>query len=198
MIKAKTEHRDAQREKNENHRGFLRESPLSLRLSVFQISGLLLVAFFFLLIPTVSAQTAVTDNDVNEIAKGLYCPVCESTPLDVCPTQACADWRELIREQLASGMSKADIEAYFATQYGDGVLAEPPRSGINLLLWFSPILALLVGGVIFYRAMRQYTNTPIAQSPNLQSPIPNQPTKQSLQSYRTRIEAELSELNQST
>ena len=37
-----------------------------------------------------------TDDEVNAIAKRLYCPVCENVPLDVCPTQACAQWRELI------------------------------------------------------------------------------------------------------
>ena len=30
-----------------------------------------------------------TDDAVNKIAKQLYCPVCENTPLDVCPTEAC-------------------------------------------------------------------------------------------------------------
>ena len=30
-----------------------------------------------------------TDDDVNAVAKQLYCPVCENTPIDVCPTQAC-------------------------------------------------------------------------------------------------------------
>jgi len=44
-----------------------------------------------------------SDNAVNAIAKQLYCPVCENVPLDVCPTQACAQWRELIREKLSQG-----------------------------------------------------------------------------------------------
>ena len=47
-----------------------------------------------------------TDDDVNRIAKQLYCPVCESTPLDVCPTEACRQWRELIRQMLREGKSE--------------------------------------------------------------------------------------------
>ena len=35
-----------------------------------------------------------SDDEVNAIAEQLYCPVCENVPLDVCGTQACADWRE--------------------------------------------------------------------------------------------------------
>ncbi|NQS91637.1 MAG: hypothetical protein HQ574_04445, partial [Chloroflexi bacterium] len=34
-----------------------------------------------------------TDDDVNAIAKQLYCPVCENIPLDACGTAACEQWR---------------------------------------------------------------------------------------------------------
>src|SRR5574341_1834721 len=44
-----------------------------------------------------------TDDDVNRVAKKLYCPVCPNTPLDVCETQACKDWRAQIRDELAQG-----------------------------------------------------------------------------------------------
>ena len=50
-----------------------------------------------------------SDNEVNRIAKQLFCPVCESTPLDVCPTEACRQWRELIRTMLAEGKSEAEV-----------------------------------------------------------------------------------------
>ncbi|MFN3309334.1 MAG: hypothetical protein ACK44E_09010, partial [Anaerolineales bacterium] len=32
---------------------------------------------------------SISDDEVNAIAKYLYCPVCENVPLDVCGTQAC-------------------------------------------------------------------------------------------------------------
>src|SRR5688572_31208544 len=54
-----------------------------------------------LFVQPVSAQgTTPTDDEVNKIAKQLYCPVCESTPLDVCPTEACRQWRDVIRTML--------------------------------------------------------------------------------------------------
>src|SRR5574339_1262579 len=59
-----------------------------------------------------------TDDDVNRIAKQLYCPVCENTPLDVCPTEACRQWRALIRQQLGEGWSEERIQEYFVQQYG--------------------------------------------------------------------------------
>src|SRR5574341_1796171 len=49
-----------------------------------------------------------TDDDVNRVAKKLYCPVCPNTPLDVCETQACKDWRAQIRDELAQGWTEQD------------------------------------------------------------------------------------------
>lgn len=52
----------------------------------------------------------------------MYCPVCPSTPLDVCGTQACADWRQQIRKHLAAGWAEEKVVAYFVEQYGEGVI----------------------------------------------------------------------------
>src|SRR4030065_2386407 len=58
-------------------------------------------------------QPTPSDDEVNAIAKQLFCPVCEHTPLEVCPTQACAQWRELIRETLSEVWSEERIKNYF-------------------------------------------------------------------------------------
>lgn len=94
-----------------------------------------------------------SDDEVNEIARQLYCPVCENIPLDVCPTQACAQWRDLIREKLAAGWSEDQIRTYFAAQYGDRVLDQPPRRGLNLMIYVLPPLFLLVGAFLVYRVL---------------------------------------------
>jgi cytochrome c-type biogenesis protein CcmH len=103
--------------------------------------------------PTPSGPTV---DQVNAIAKGLYCPVCENVPLDVCPTQACAEWRELIREKLVVGWSESQIKDYFVAQYGDRVLATPPPRGLNWLVYVLPPLAIIVGAYILFRAMRAW------------------------------------------
>jgi cytochrome c-type biogenesis protein CcmH len=155
------------------------------------------ILLLFLFATPVLAQETVSDNEVNEVAKGLYCPVCESTPLDVCPTQACADWRELIRTKLANGESKADIEAYFAQQYGDGVLASPPREGANLILWLFPVVAIVVGGLFFGRLLK---GLKVEEATAVATPPPTVPVssnhkaeevKRPLDHYISEIEKEL-------
>jgi len=117
---------------------------------------LLFFSITLFIVSGASAQDATprvpTDDEVNAIAKQMYCPVCENTPLDVCPTQACAEWRELIRDKLAQGWTEAQIRDYFVEQFGARVLATPPAQGLNWLVYVIPPLAFLAGVFILYRA----------------------------------------------
>lgn len=118
--------------------GFLRRWALLAALAVI----LLAIA-----VDSASAQQPTpSDDDVNRVAKQMYCPVCENVPLDVCPTQACAQWRTLIRLKLSEGLTDEEIRQYFAEQYGDRVLDVPPARGLNWLVYVLPPLFLL-GGV---------------------------------------------------
>ncbi|WKZ35995.1 MAG: cytochrome c-type biogenesis protein CcmH [Anaerolineales bacterium] len=98
-----------------------------------------------------------TDDEVNAIARELYCPVCENTPLDVCPTEACRQWRELIRLQLSEGMTEQEIKQYFVDNYGARVLAEPPRTGLNWLIYILPPVMILAGAFILLSSFREWT-----------------------------------------
>ncbi len=126
-----------------------------------------------------------TDDEVNAIAKQLYCPVCENIPLDVCPTQACAQWRELIREKLVAGWSEDEIKTYFVAQYGDRVLAQPPASGLNWLVYIIPPLAIIGGIYILYRAWRGWKQPPEDEIDE------EQPVEAAADDYVARIEDEL-------
>jgi cytochrome c-type biogenesis protein CcmH len=129
---------------------------------------------------------APSDNEVNTIAKQLYCPVCENTPLDVCPTQACTEWRELIREKLASGWDEKQIKAYFVDQFGDRVLATPPARGINWLVYIIPPLAFIFGGIILFRAFKTWKKPAEVGAANHSQPSSDE--------YVDRLEEELRKL----
>ena len=125
-----------------------------------------------------------TDDAVNAIAKQLYCPVCENIPLDVCGTQACAQWRELIREKLSQGWTEARIKQYFVDQYGDRVLATPPPRGLNWLVYVIPPLAILAGIYILFRAFQSWKGPGTV-------PAPEEAPQTSGDEYALRLEEEL-------
>lgn len=148
---------------------------------------LILMGFFA---KSVSAQTGTqplpSDDQVNAVAKQLYCPVCENIPLDVCPTQACSQWRELIREKIASGWSDDQIKMYFVDQYGDRVLATPPARGLNWLVYLIPPLAILTGGFILFRAFQAWKQ-PVLRNLATDTGSPESPPDD----YVARLEEEL-------
>ena len=140
----------------------------------------------------VSAQQPTpSDDQVNAIAKQLYCPVCENIPLDVCPTTACAQWRELIRQKLADGWTEQQIKDYFVQQYGARVLGTPPPKGINWLVYLVPPVAILAGAYVLYHAFSAWKR-PI-QKDNLQPTTTEPPaeTDPSQDEYIHRLEEEV-------
>ena len=106
--------------------------------------------------PTPGAQPrTVTSDDVNAIARQMYCPVCENEPLDACRTAACQQWRAQIAQMLSEGQTEQQIKQYFVDRYGLRVLAQPPAEGNSLLLWVLPLVALVVGGGYVALLMRR-------------------------------------------
>ena len=138
--------------------------PKLLRITPPLILIAFLAAFASILItnlPVLAQGPTPTDDEVNRIAKQLYCPVCESTPLDVCPTEACRQWRELIRTMLADGKSEADIKQYFVEHYGARVLAEPPN---RLVTYLVPAVAILLGGFLLFRAFQMWMKPSVKEA----------------------------------
>jgi cytochrome c-type biogenesis protein CcmH/NrfF len=89
----------------------------------------------------------------------------------VCQTQACEDWRELIREKLGAGESDQEIIGYFAEVYGEQVRATPTTRGLSLAVWVVPVIGAIVGGVYFAWLVRRWLarGTP-AKSATVPSP----------------------------
>ena len=150
------------------------------------VAGLLVAGIFF---TAVKAQNPTpSDDEVNAVAKQLYCPVCENISLDVCPTTACAQWRALIREQLAAGKTEQEIKDYFVANYGDRVLATPPTRGFNWLVYILPPFIFLGGIFLVYRVFRNMKigkrEQAVSSTEKTVEPAANDP-------YLSQIEAEL-------
>ncbi len=160
------------------------------------------VILMFLLVMTMSrAGTAFaqganppTDDEVNAIAKQLFCPVCENTPLDVCPTEACKQWRDLIRLKLTEGWTEDQIKQYFVDQYGARVLSEPPRQGWYWLIYIVPVVLLLAGVYILLRAYQSMRAPVPAEAALVEYPDGPKTASQDNE-YLRRVEEELKKRN---
>ncbi len=155
----------------------------------FAFLAALLGVLAFGVYPVAAQQPTPSDDDVNRVAKQMYCPVCENIPLDVCPTQACAQWRELIRLKLSEGLTDEQIRQYFAEQYGDRVLDVPPARGLNWLVYVLPPL-FIVGGVWIVARVFRSTIKP-RTAPGEKSPQVKSTPNPADDPYMAKIEEEL-------
>lgn len=134
----------------------------------------------------------ITDDEVNSVARGLYCPVCENVPLDVCPTAACAEWREEVRFQLMQGATPSEVVNNFVARYGDRVVGTPQDPTLRALSlvtpWVISGLALLGALMVFARWRREQMQAPTTTPVRMpESGEVNTP----LEAYRARLEADL-------
>ncbi len=103
-------------------------------------------------VPTLEERAVALDRQ-------LMCPICDGQTLDESQSQLAQQMKQVIREKLAQGETEDQIKAYFSSpdRYGPAVLAAPPASGFNLVLWALPPALTIVGlGGLFLliRAMR--------------------------------------------
>jgi cytochrome c-type biogenesis protein CcmH len=95
------------------------------------------------------------DREVLEIAKDLRCTVCQNQPVAESNADLAKDMRQIIREQLVAGKSRAEIMDYFVARYGDYVLMKPPTARAGLLLWIIPPLLLLSLALLSWVFLKQ-------------------------------------------
>ena len=129
-------------------------SKLILQMVSIAIS-LILVMWFWA--GPVSAEVQVDETMAQGIDKMLMCPVCPSETIDQSQVPLAGQMRAMVREQLRDGKTREEILKFFVDRYGLAVLAEPPRSGFNLLIWVIPPLAFISGFgllVLVIRKMR--------------------------------------------
>lgn len=114
------------------------------------------------LLPALSAEAVGVDDDpledpaleakARDIMQGIRCLVCQNEPISSSNAPLARDLRKIVREQVAAGRSRDQIERFLVDRYGDWVLLTPPLKLSTLALWlFVPGLLAVLGAVIWRR-----------------------------------------------
>jgi cytochrome c-type biogenesis protein CcmH len=90
-----------------------------------------------------------------EISTGLRCLVCQNQSIDDSDAQLAKDLRLLVRERLVAGDTNEQVESFLVQRYGEFVLLKPAFGAHTLLLWLTPALVLVLGGIGAYVALRR-------------------------------------------
>jgi cytochrome c-type biogenesis protein CcmH len=91
-----------------------------------------------------------------EIAAELRCPVCRNQSVVESNAELSREMQALVRERLVAGDSPDEVKEYFVSRYGEWILLEPQRRGINWVVWGLPFVALALGAVLAVTLVRKW------------------------------------------
>lgn len=91
-----------------------------------------------------SAPPAPLAVQVRHIAQGIRCPTCQGETAADSQVYAAKAIRADIAQRLRSGQTPGQIRAYLVSRYGAGILESPPASGLAVVLWVLPAVAVAI------------------------------------------------------
>jgi cytochrome c-type biogenesis protein CcmH len=99
-----------------------------------------------------------------EMEKRFICPTCQTT-LELSNAPIAERMRDFIRRRIEAGDSESEIEVALVDQFGEAVLASPPKEGFNLLAWVLPLAGGAIAVAAVAVALRRWSRTRAEPSP---------------------------------
>jgi cytochrome c-type biogenesis protein CcmH len=115
------------------------------------------------LAPTVAAA-AKSRASFLQVQNDVMCVACHE-PLAVAQSPEAFSERAYIRQLIAQGLTRPQIEKNLVANYGPAVLAKPPAQGFNLVIYILPPALLILGiALLLYTLPRWRRRSRLAAS----------------------------------
>ncbi len=115
--------------------------------------------------PAMQLPDAAQEERARGIGRELRCLVCQNQSIEDSDADLARDLRRIVREQVSAGRSDAEVVGFVHQRYGDFVLLRPRFSAATALLWATPAVALLAGGLLLRSARRRPAAASAAPAP---------------------------------
>ena len=123
--------------------------------------ALVVVAVAALSIAAFGTRSAPTAQDrVSSISRTVKCPVCSGESVAESNAPASQEIRRQIAEQVQQGQTDDEIRSFYSAKYGQAILLTPSASGVNVLVWILPIVALALGVATLVIVFRRWSTMP--------------------------------------
>ena len=123
------------------------------------VSALLIFSFGYGFIATRQASTPAMQ--VRRLESELKCPSCVDVPVIDSNSASAFAIKDFIVKSVARKKSDTEIIDTLVTDYGNSILLVPPKSGLDILLWLTPLVVLgLLGFEGISRRRRPDTRAP--------------------------------------
>jgi cytochrome c-type biogenesis protein CcmH len=105
--------------------------------------------------PAERLSDPVQEARARDLFREVRCLVCQNESIDDSEAALAGDLRQVVRDQVKQGRSDPQIRAFLVERYGEFVLLKPPFSAGNALLWATPGIVLILGGVLMALLLRR-------------------------------------------
>ncbi len=128
--------------------------------AIHRLLGYLALALVLLAAPAGAVEpNEMLDDPVLEqraraLSAEIRCVVCQNESIDSSNADIARELRVLVRERLVAGDSDQQVLDYLVARYGDFVLLRPPVKPTTYLLWFGPLMVLLLGIIAVFAYFR--------------------------------------------
>lgn len=106
-------------------------------------------------VDTFEFDTTEQQERFRQLSNELRCPMCQNTNLSGSTGGVAEDLRREVHRMIMEGMTNAEIEQFMFERYGDFIFYRPRLRAETLLLWFGPLIFLIIGGLVAYSISRR-------------------------------------------
>lgn len=96
-------------------------------------------------------MTSIQNDRAIDLFKETRCLVCQSQTIYDSNSELATDLKLFIKEEIIAGKTDDNIKAQLVTNYGEWILMTPSLSKTNYILWFSPLIFLLIGIIVMFK-----------------------------------------------
>jgi cytochrome c-type biogenesis protein CcmH len=116
---------------------------------------------FALMVPAAAVQPdeilkdPVAELRARTLSSELRCLVCQNESIDDSTAPLAKDLRLIVRERITAGDTNEQVKTFLVQRYGEFVLLRPLFSARTAVLWASPFLAVLLGGLLIWQSSKR-------------------------------------------
>ena len=91
------------------------------------------------------------EKQYKSLIEELRCMVCQNQNLSESEAPLAVDMKQKIKEMLKSGKNEEQIKNFLSQRYSSYILYEPPVNNQNIILWFGPLVFIVILSYVLFR-----------------------------------------------
>ena len=103
-----------------------------------------------------------------DLIDNIRCPVCQGQSIGGSNSSLAKDLREQVRKMILNDKSDDDIYLFMIERYGDFVIFKPPINWKTYLLWFTPLIFLVLCFIYLIRIISKKRDFSVKSSAEIE------------------------------